>query len=296
MILIVVFALISSLASIVLNLSQERFVFESYIQNSIETEEIFLVSKSASKAVEKLLNTDDKKIDYIGEFWSHSIPVELGDGVITIQIADQERYLNPNFLIKGKKIDNRMFEIFERLFEILNINQQILFNIIDWIDKDSFSIGGEEDYGQYKAKNAPLDTLEELRLIKGVDDRIYNGRIVNGQFYPGLRSVISPYSNGKVNINTASKWVLMALDREIDETVANAIISHRKDKPFKRVDDLINVDGMNSDILYRIKPFVDVKSENFLAIIDIQLGDREYKLVILLNRKGKTKEIWKKLY
>jgi len=53
---------------------------------------------------------------------------------------------------------------------------------------------------------------------------------------------------------------------------------------------------MNSDILYRIKPYIDVKSENFLATIDIQLGDRKYKLVILLNRKGKTREIWKKLY
>ncbi len=296
MILIVVFMLISSLGAVVLNLSHERYLFESYIQNSVETEEIFLVSKSASEAVIKLLDMDDKKIDYLGEFWSQNIPLVLDEGKINIQIADQERYLNPNLLIKRKKIDQKMFSIFERLFEILDVNQQILFNIVDWIDRDSFSSGGEEDYDLYRAKNSPLDTVEEIRLIKGVDDRIYNGRIVNGQFHPGLRSVISPYSNGKVNINTASKWVLMALDRDIDETVANAIISYRKGKPFKRVDDLINVDGMNSDILYRIKPYIDVKSENFLATIDIQLGDRKYKLVILLNRKGKTREIWKKLY
>ncbi len=296
MILIVVFFLISSLSAVVLNLSHERYIFESYIQSKIETEEIFLVSKSASQAVIKLLDTDDKKIDYIGEFWSQNIPINLEEGKINIQIVDQERYLNPNFLIKGKDIDQNMLNIFERLFEIIGINPNILFNILDWIDKDSFSSGGEEDYDIYKAKNSPLDTLEELRLIKGVDDRVYSGTVLDGQFRPGLRSVLSPYSNGKVNINTASKWVIMSLDRDIDETLANSIISYRREKPFKRVDDLINVDGMNSDILYRIKPYIDIKSENFLAVIDIQLGGREYKLVILLNRKGKTKEVWKKLY
>ena len=296
MILIVVLVLITSLGAVVLNMSQDRYLFESYVQNKIETEEIFLVSKSASEAVIRLLDLDDKTVDYIGEFWSQNIPVNVGEGKITIEIADQERYLNPNFLIKNDKPDQKRVAVFERLFEILGINQQILYNIIDWIDKNKFSNGGEEDYDLYTAKNSDLDTLEELRLIKGIDEKIFNGSVVNGVFRPGLRSVISPYSNGKVNINTASKWVIMALDRDIDETLANAIISYRQTKPFKKVDDLINVDGMNSDILYRIKPFIDVKSENFIANIQILLGDRKYKLVILLNRKGKTKEIWKKLY
>ncbi|WP_456401663.1 general secretion pathway protein GspK [Persephonella sp.] len=296
MILIVVIILIGSLGGIVLNLTEDRYIFENYIKNKIETEEIFLISDSASEAVIKLLDSDDKNIDYIGEFWSQTLPVDIGKGKVIIEIADQERYLNPNYLIKGKNLDQKMYNIFERLFTILEINPKILNNIIDWIDPDSFSSGGEEEYQLFKAKNSKLDTLDELRLIKGIDDHIFNGTIKNGEFKPGLRSVISPYSNGKVNINTASKWVLMSLDQDIDESLASNILSYRAEKPFKRVDDLINVDGMNSDILYRIKPYIDVKSQNFLANIELIIGDRKYKLVILLNRSAKTKVIWKKLY
>ncbi len=296
MILIVVIILIGSLGGIVLNLTEDRYIFENYIKNKIETEEIFLISDSASEAVIKLLDSDDKNIDYIGEFWSQTLPVDIGKGKVIIEITDQERYLNPNYLIKGKNLDQKMYNIFERLFTILEINPKILNNIIDWIDPDSFSSGGEEEYQLFKAKNSKLDTLDELRLIKGIDDHIFNGTIKNGEFKPGLRSVISPYSNGKVNINTASKWVLMSLDQDIDESLASNILSYRAEKPFKRVDDLINVDGMNSDILYRIKPYIDVKSQNFLANIELIIGDRKYKLVILLNRSAKTKVIWKKLY
>ena len=296
MILIVVFLLISAFGSVVLNFSEDKFVFDNYVANDIQTEKLILVSSSISQALEEFLNHDDKTIDHLGEFWAKPIPFSLEDISVTVEIADQERYLNPNFLINGRSINQKYFQIFERLFENLGIDDQILFNIIDWIDLDKVSNGGEEDYQDYSAKNAKLDTLEELYLIKGVSKEVYNGTVINGVFRPGLKAVLSPYSNGKVNINTAPKWVLMALDRDIDETIANSIIAYRQKRPFKRVDDLINVDGMNSDIIYRIKPFTTVKSEHFLANINIKIGDREYKFIVLLERKNKTKTIWEKIY
>ncbi len=296
MILIVVFLLISAFGSVVMNFSEDKFVFDNYVANDIQTEKLILVSSSISQALEEFLNQDDKTIDHPGEFWAKPIPFSLEDISVTVEIADQERYLNPNFLINGRSINQKYFQIFERLFENLGIDDQILFNIIDWIDPDKVSNGGEENYQDYTAKNAKLDTLEELYLIKGVSKEVYNGTVINGVFRPGLKAVLSPYSNGKVNINTAPKWVLMALDRDIDETIANSIIAYRQKKPFKRIDDLINVDGMNSDIIYRIKPFTTVKSEHFLANINIKIGDREYKFIVLLERKNKTKTIWEKIY
>lgn len=296
MILIVVFLLIFAFASVVVNFSEDKFVFDSYVSNEIQTEKIIFVSSSISQALEEFLDQDDKTVDYLGEFWAQPLPFNLDDVSVMVEVADQERYLNPNFLVDGKRINQKYMDIFERLFKILEINDQILFNIIDWIDPDDTSNGGEEEYPNYLAKNSKLDTLEELYLIKGVSKKIFNGTVVNGVFRPGLKAILSPYSNGKVNINTASKWVLMALDRDIDESIANSIIAYRQKKPFKRVDDLINVDGISSDILYRIKPFTTVKSENFLANVEIKIGGREYKLVVLLKRKNKTKTIWKKIY
>lgn len=297
MILIIVLIIISTLGALILNLSEERFVLENYIESQINTEEIIFASKSVEKALIKLLDRDDKSVDYIGEFWSQTIPVSLDDVDIQIEIVDQERFLNPNFLVNGTTVNEKYKLVFERLFDILNIDHTILYNIIEWIDRDTLpNNGGKEDYNLYIAKNDKLDTLEELKLIEGVNENVYNGTVEGGYFKPGLRSLLSPYSNGKVNINTASKWVLMVLDKDIDEALANEIIRYRQRKPFKNLRDLVLVDGFNSDILYRIENMIDVKSENFLAKIDITKGERKYKMIILSNRRNQTKIIWRKLY
>jgi len=53
----------------------------------------------------------------------------------------------------------------------------------------------------------------------------------------------SAYTNGKVNINTASKDVLIGLDPAIDGEFAEKIIQYRTDTDFTSVDDLIQVGG-----------------------------------------------------
>ncbi|SNZ06475.1 general secretion pathway protein K [Persephonella hydrogeniphila] len=295
MILLFVFIVIASIGTAVLDTTEDRYLLENYVEDSVNTQQILLISDSISEALIKVLNKDDKSVDYIGEFWSKNIPLALENVKVEVQIVDQERFLNPNRVITGEKIDKKFFGILERLFDTVQINNQILYNIIDWIDADSFSNGGKEDYRLYPAKNSYIDTVEEFLLIDGVDSKVFNGKIINGRFFPGLKSVLSPYSNGKVNINTASKWVLMALDEEIDSSLASKIISYRKEKPFKNVDELVLIDGFSSDILYRIRLYIDVKSENFLADVGITFGGRKYKLVILLNRKNKTKVVWKKI-
>jgi len=296
MILVIVFVIISSIGVVVIDIIEDRYMLENYVENSIDTQQVLLASNSISKAITKLLDSDDKTVDYLGELWAENISYSFENVKIEIQIIDQERYLNPNRLIEGKKINEKFLQIFKKLFEILEIDKQVIYNMIDWIDSDSFSNGGKEYYGLYTAKNSKIDTLEELFLIDGINPQVFNGNVSGGKFIPGLRSVLSPYTNGKVNINTAPIWVIMALDPEIDNTLAYKIIHHRKEKPFKKVDDLVLVSGFNSDILYRIKPLVDVKSENFIAQINISIGDRKYNLVILIKRKGKTKIVWKKLY
>ena len=298
MLLIIVLVLIGSIAVSVLSISKDSYVLDEYVQRTIEYENIYLVSDAITKALKDIFKNDTQNFDYLGEFWSERLTVPIENGEIKLVIVDQERFLNPNFLVdRADRINNKYLNIFLRLFDLLNINQQILFNIVDWIDKNNTSNGGIEFYQDYQAKNSKLDTLEELKLIEGIDETIFNGRVENGEFVPGFKSVLSVYSNGKVNINTASKWVLMALDNDIDETLASSIIAYRNTKPFKNINDLIFVEGMNSDILHRISPIIDVKSQNFIAYVDIILGDRKYKMQILIERQGRNiKEKWRRVF
>ncbi len=304
MVIFIVLSMIGILSAFVTELAKDTYFFDDYSQRIITQEQIYFMSDVGIEAVKNILEQDDPKYDSYSDNWAQQMPVELKEASFTIEIVDQERYLNPNILVNSKdEIDEKAFDIFQRLFYYLEIDTQVLYNIIDWIDKNKESSGGEEDYIDFPAKNDKIDTLEELRMIKGITPDIFEGKkeegktVISGEMKPALKDVLSPYSNGKVDINTAPIYVLMALDEDIDETLASSIIDYRKENPFQKVNDLIKVEGMNSDIIYRISKFVDVKSENFLVNIKINFGDREFKLISLLERKGnKVEEKWRKLY
>jgi general secretion pathway protein K len=125
-------------------------------------------------------------------------------------------------------------------------------SIQDWIDPDDASkpAGAETDYYQgqtpsYNAKNAPIDDIEELQLIKGITPEMFKGGSANsdttfphhklgfgnapGQAadYPfGLRDVLTPYSNGRLNVNTAESNVLACIP-EMDGNTVEAILNLR---------------------------------------------------------------------
>jgi len=297
LLLIAVIILIGSLSASLTFISEDSFTLNEYVERTVEYQQIYEVSNLAVDAVREILASDSGDADYYGEMWTQNFTIPLENGSIQMVIIDQERFLNPNYLVdKNGAVNQEYKKVFTRLFEILNIDLRILDNIIDWIDRDDISSGGLEKYPDYPAKNDKMDSIEELKLIGGVSHQVFNGTITPSGFKPGLKNVLTVYSNGKVNVNTASKWVLMALDPDIDETLAAGIISYRKEKFFKNINDLNLVDGITGDIIHRISPFVDVKSENFLVELVIRLGERDYKIYFLMERKGKKiTEKWRKI-
>jgi len=293
--LLLVLFIIMGLSSIILSLSEDVFTLKEYTERTVDYENIYSISNKVEVFLTNLFQRDNPDVDYLGEAWSKELIIPSTEGEIKILIVDQERYLNPNKLITEEgKINKEYFRIFERLFSILGINRELLYNIIDWIDKNKTSDGGEEIYKDYLAKNDYLDTPEELLLIKGFNEKIFYGDKEKDKI--GLKEFITTFSNGKVNINTAPKYVLMALDENIDGILADKIISERKKNPFKTVSDIRRVDGIDIRTYFRIRDIIDVKSENFIAYFDIKLGDRIYKVILLFKRNNKNiKKVWIKV-
>lgn len=102
----------------------------------------------------------------------------------------------------------------------------IVSNVIDWWDDDQqrtvfdpgsakVNTGGSEDniYSQYKdpyqVKNAPFDSLEELRMIRGIGDDFWANFVETDPDDPKSRKV-TIYASGAVNVNLASPEVLLA--------------------------------------------------------------------------------------
>ena len=63
--------------------------------------------------------------------------------------------------------------------------------------------------------------------------------------------------NNKININTASKEELMTLSG-IGESIANKIISYRKNTPFRIISDIKNVSGVGDSLYEKIKDLITV--------------------------------------
>jgi hypothetical protein len=86
---------------------------------------------------------------------------------------------------------------------------EVLRAIIDWADQDTVMYGSSaaEDYrynagkDPYEIKNQYFDTIEELRLVKGVDD----------QFMNAFGDAFTVYGGCKVNVNLAGAPLIAAL-------------------------------------------------------------------------------------
>jgi competence protein ComEA len=67
----------------------------------------------------------------------------------------------------------------------------------------------------------------------------------------------------KVNINTASAAELAYLPR-LGAKVAARIVEHRKEKPFARPEDLMEVKGIGEKLFVTLKPYVSVSGPTTL--------------------------------
>jgi general secretion pathway protein K len=150
----------------------------------------------------------------------------LLDGQFTIKTTDESSKINVNFCHKGRC--TQVLTMLQALFScpvekaFLDSKEldgkKLAFRIKDYIDDDK---RGEQESGysdendpyqgltpKYRAKNAPLDSLDELKMIDGWDDQ------VNAVFSPYL-TVFPIQGSGRdvpqINFNTASKELLACL-------------------------------------------------------------------------------------
>jgi len=215
----------------------------------------------------------DNKIDTLDEVWSRKVPpIELGDGTILVTVEDEERKFNLNKLVlsNGNAPDEQKVSVFRRLLENLDIDPSFADAVVDWLDNDDTSrVGGAESSYYlslpfpYRAKNDFFDTLEELRLVRGM----------TAERFVKLSPFVTIHSSGTININTAPREILMSLSAgndaaeagEIGAATADQIIRHRKDTAFENPKDIGNVSPFLKDLYNRtrFRDLIDVKGTAF---------------------------------
>jgi hypothetical protein len=253
----------------------------------------------------------------------------IGDGTVSLKIMDNERFANINSA--GTP------EITQAL-TLMGVDagsiSVISDSIQDWVQPGELPriAGAKNDYYQgltppYNCKEAPMDDLTELLLVKGIWDHpeIYWGGAATNHpgpafqhhlgfgnageaaNYPfGLADLFTPFSSGHVNINTAGKTVLQmilmtaGLDAGSADASADSIIKYSSgpdgvdgdgdDTPFQNVNQL-NAAGVNPAAVGQMGRLADVRSATFHVTVTAQIGTYKRDFDAILYRPPGTRNV-----
>jgi general secretion pathway protein K len=211
------------------------------------------------------------------------LTVEMGESTAVVDILPESGRRNVNLL---------QDEDWEELLDQCGVPEELWPELIDcfmdWVDGDELHRmnGAEEDdpfykEREYEPKNAPLDTVDELLLIKGFTPEIvYGGPSSDPRGEPlrGMAHLLTTFGDGKVNVNTASREVLMTLTagngRMMDEWVVEDILANRlgedglpntEDDGFKNVGEVISKTGMPAALGDKLS----VSDRSFVRVISM---------------------------
>jgi len=280
--------------------------------NTADNVYLYYLARSGFNLGQALLLYQKKGYDTLTDSWAKA-DEELGkkekliaSGELRVQIEDESGKIPLNKIISAGRINETVVNMLKRLLSQPEFGltpmgvEDIVAAIIDWIDNnEDVSPGGAESlyYAKlpvpYEAKNAPLDDLSELLMVKGITPELFYGR--NGR--PGLSNYLSIRGSGWININTAPVQVLQSLSDDMTRDLANEMDLYRKNEAndLSSINWYKNVKGMSQINLNR--DLIDIKSDVYKIKATATLNTMKYWVegVVKRDRKGKKITIlsWK---
>lgn len=236
------------------------------------------------KKLKKNKDTDANKKDRNSDPWAPSTDpysVEIGDANCDVFISDEGGKINVNKITEETR-DN--FIKFLTAYKLEEHTAEIITDsILDWLDEDDLHHvnGAEKDYyltlpEPYEPKNGLFEAIEELTLIKGITPRIFEL----------VRDHLTIYGSGKINVNFASKEVLLYVPT-ITEDIAKAMIKYRgKRGKIAKIGDLKEIFryfGIIGADFQKIMNYLTVYDSNYMTVNSISSSDKvknSYKIVV----------------
>jgi general secretion pathway protein K len=146
------------------------------------------------------------------------------EGDFSAEVLDTESKIDINQLsnstgtIQESPVGQRLYALMggeenDQWFLERNLDRwELIGNIKDWVDSDSYrsgGLGGQEDSlyinldSPYMTKNAKFDSTDEIRLVEGWNDEVYDK----------FANKFTIWSNGKFNLNSFDEEMHRALIR-----------------------------------------------------------------------------------
>lgn len=202
-----------------------------------------------------LADQNTNKFDSQHDDWNFLSDKELhtllGSDKLTVNVSDLSGKLQVNALVSQEKDNNKRNQQEQLQYELwlrfltsgrFAVEDEIeagnlIDAIRDWLDADENvrDHGAEEGHylalaQPYTPRNGPIQSLEELLLVRGMTDDIFYGN----EDYPGIIEYLTDYgADGTININSASAQVLQAMAPGLDEEMVQDFIAFRQNEENK---------------------------------------------------------------
>lgn len=226
-------------------------------------------------------DSEDNKTDSGHDDWAKVLPaLPIEGGQMAGKIEDLQARFNLNNLVQNGEPQKLYVDRFKRLLRNLELNEELVFVIIDWLDTNQemgFSGAEDNEYlnlsPAYRAANQPMADTSELLLVKGMDF----------ETYAKLRPHVCVLQfETAINVNTASAEVISSIVKDFTIEEAQGLIEDRDKDAFAKLDDflqhsLIKQKKINKDGL-------SVNSEYFQLSSATQLERITVEFVSVLQR------------
>jgi len=168
-----------------------------------------------------------------------------------------------------------------------------------------------EEIVSYRNNKKPLDkfyTVHELLMIKDMSNNIFFGKGRNNDvilkpwgidrgnilsLYEGqgalglaLKDLVTVYTQGRVNINTAPFLVLSSMPG-MSSRLAKSLIDERKNKPFESLDDLKKIPGISESVYADISKWAVVKSDCFKILIAARADNKITRHILVIADRSR---------
>jgi general secretion pathway protein K len=234
------------------------------------------------------------KTDHLGELWAKPLPpLPVEDGMIAFAVSDAQGRFNLNNLVRNGAPSPADIAMFQRLLTSQGIDQGLSETLRDWLDPDStVSQGGAEDIDYlslpqpYRSANQPLQSVDELRLVKG-----FSAKNVE-KLRPYVTALPVPTS---VNVNTAPDQVLAALFTNLPAAALKPVLDSRVSQPFADAAQFIA--RLPTGTPPPPASLYGINTGYFLVTIDIRYGRLQRRTEALIERaSGKPATVlWHRL-
>lgn len=242
--LIVVLLMVSIITALTIQFSRDTRADITAAANLSDGIRLRAIAVSGFNVGEALLLADKTNFDALTELWANTEMISLQSegyfdkGSFKLAIQDEAGKIAINSLVSGSAYNEpvRLFLVRLLTGPSFRIEQrkaeELLDAIKDWIDPDDEVTGAGAEGAfyaglprPYKAKNAPIDCIEELLMVKGVSRELFYG---TGDS-PGLVHCLSAYGDAMININTAPRAVLRALSAEMTDDDVIQLEKYRRE-------------------------------------------------------------------